>query len=312
MTDDPPPPAAAEQPLLLHSLKLLDAEILACLDAVGPSHIIEIGSESGGFTAELASWAQTHDATLSSVDPAPAPRTRALAASNPALQLVEGLSPAALEGLAPAQVYVIDGDHNYWTVRAELQHAFGDVHVADPLAVLHDVGWPCARRDQYYSPEAIPEAARHEHVYHGGIVPGRSAVVDVGFSGGGNFAYATHEGGERNGVLTAVEDLLGERQDLEYMSIASVFGVGFVFPREAPWADEVRAVIRPLHDRPLLAALERNRMDLYVTVLQLQASLERHHVRSDRLIADWQERLGVLEAENASLRLQEVQRADQS
>ena len=50
-----------------------------------------------------------------------------------------------------------------------------------------------------------------------------------GFRGEGAFAYALEEGGERNGVLTAVEDFLAGRDDLELRRIPAIFGVGVVF-----------------------------------------------------------------------------------
>ena len=56
---------------------------------------------------------------------------------------------------------IIDGDHNYFTVSEELrliaERAAG---AALPLLLFHDVGWPHARRDDYYAAERIPEADR--------------------------------------------------------------------------------------------------------------------------------------------------------
>jgi hypothetical protein len=52
---------------------------------------------------------------------------------------------------------VIDGDHNYYTVLRELRLA-DSVARRDGrplLAFMHDVGWPCARRDPIMPPTAF-------------------------------------------------------------------------------------------------------------------------------------------------------------
>src|SRR5205807_9113807 len=133
------------------------------------------------------------------------PEIRRLAQANAHFDLIEGRSPAALP--AGADAYIIDGDHNYWTVSRELEIAFR----GEALAILHDVGWPCARRDQYYAPEALPDEAVLPHSFDSGRVPGERELVDGGFRGAGQFAVALEEGGPRNGVLTAIEDFVGER-----------------------------------------------------------------------------------------------------
>lgn len=272
-------------PLLLHSMSVFRREILACIDAVQPRRIIEIGSETGSFTTEMSEWARANGATVVSIDPSPSGSTEELAEHSPQLVLVKGRSPAALDHLARGEVYLIDGDHNYWTVTAELRHVF-DGGESPCLAVLHDVAWPCAYRDQYYDPAALPPEAVHEHSFDQGIVPGQAGVVEGGFRSNGFYAYASSEGGERNGVLAAVEDFLELHPELRLLRIPSVFGLGFVFPSGAPWAGEVERIVGPLHELPLLATLERNRMDLFVRVLDLQDELERQRTRLEELEAD--------------------------
>lgn len=274
---------AFELPLLLHSMSLFGMQIFPCLDAVGPKRIVEIGSETGGFTTELTGWAAAHGATLVSIDPSPSASTEELARDNPHLVLVKGRSPAALSHIARGDVYLIDGDHNYWTVTAELKHVFGGEDGSPRLAVLHDVGWPCAWRDHYYSPDTLPPEAVHEHSFDLGVTPSGSGLVQGGFRSNGIYAYALHEGGPENGVLTAVEDFLETHPELRLLRIPSVFGVGFVFPSSAPWASEIERIVGPLHDLPLLTILERNRMDLFIRVLDLQDEVERQRQRLEEL-----------------------------
>jgi len=118
--------SAPEPPVLLHSLLSFRELIFGCLEVVEARRIVEIGSESGGFTLELADWAAARGGAVVSVDPEPAGRVRARAEEDRALQVVAGASPGALEGVEPGDVHVIDGDHNHWTVLRELRHAYGD------------------------------------------------------------------------------------------------------------------------------------------------------------------------------------------
>ncbi|MBW3645622.1 MAG: class I SAM-dependent methyltransferase, partial [Actinobacteria bacterium] len=139
-------------PLLLHSLAEFRELIFECFDVVHPGSLVEVGAEDGTFTVELLRWARDHEATVHAVEPFPTPAISELVASWPELHLVEEHSPAALEKLEPADVYLVDGDHNYVTVRAELQAIFGGEGDRPCLAFLHDVGWPSGRRDMYYDP----------------------------------------------------------------------------------------------------------------------------------------------------------------
>jgi len=291
-------------PLLLHSLLTFRDLLFGCLEAADARRIVEIGSESGEFTVELADWVAGRDGRVISVDPSPAGRVLARAREDERLEIVAGASPEALEGIERGDAYVIDGDHNHWTVLRELRHAYaGTESGAGPLCILHDVGWPSGRRDMYYAPERLPAEALHPHSYRAGAIPGRSELVDGAFHGGGQFAWADHEGGERNGVLTAVEDAMAEIGGLRLAVIPCVFGVGILWPEAAPWAAGVEAEVAPLDGHPLLAALEANRLALYLRVLELQDDRSRDRLRGDRVIADLQEDVGRLDAENARLRL---------
>lgn len=300
-----------EVPVLLHSLATFGSELVACLDAARPRRIIEIGSETGAFSELLLRWATENDAVLVSVDPDPPAALRSLAQSSAHLEVVAQASPAALEGIDPASAYVVDGDHNYFTVSKELAAIYaGDEEdpSAAPLTILHDVGWPAARRDLYYDPERLPSDAVHEHSFREGVVPDEPGTVAGGFRSRGEFAVALHEGGPANGVLTAVEDFLAERPALRLIVLPCVFGVGVLFHRKAPYATTIEERLGPLDGSTLLARLEENRLRLYLTILDLQDELERRRGRFDRALAAAHDRIGALEAENSALRLDGARR----
>src|SRR2546423_9773540 len=118
-----------------------------------------------------------------------------------------GLSLDVLPQLPPAEVALVDGDHNWYTVFNELRLLQRTARLAGrpaPVVLCHDAGWPYARRDQYCDPETIPAEFRQPWA-RGGIVRGRSELAgDDGLNPA--FCNALYEGGPKNGVLTAVED----------------------------------------------------------------------------------------------------------
>jgi len=263
--------------LLLHSLTELREVLLPVVEAVRPRRIVEIGSESGGFTELLLGWAREHGAHLVTIDPAPADYVRQIAQRNAKSHtLVLDKSPGALAGIAPADLYVIDGDHNYYTVFAELESIHRQTG-GRAVSILHDVGWPCARRDQYCDPLGLPPEHVHPYDFERGLTLGESGVVVGGFRGNGNWAPALVEGGARNGVLTAIEDFRSKQPGYQLAVVPAVFGVGVLYPDEHVAAGELAASLAPYHENAVLARLEENRLRNYLRVIALQdhiASLE--------------------------------------
>jgi len=297
-----------ERPLLLHSLHEFWSLIEPCLDAAAPASIVEIGSEAGTFTEDLLGWAQQHGARVAAVEPWPQPIHRRMVEER-ALRLIEGKSPEILENIGAFDVYVIDGDHNHWAVRAELEHVFSQE--PRPLVIMHDVAWPAARRDQYYQPQDIPAAHRQPFSYDGGAVPGETELVpDHGFRGRGAFAYALEEGGEDNGVLTAVEEVIGRRPELELLRVPCIFGLGFVFARDAPFAADIRRIVGPFHENDLLARLEQNRIELFLRFIDPRGEAQRYARASPAadLAAGLAREVESLQAELARLRIDLVER----
>ncbi len=114
--------------------------------------------------------------------------------------------------IGPAAVVLIDGDHNWYTVHGELARLEKIASASSqffPLVLLHDVEWPYARRDMYYDPEGIPSQGRHSWSRNG-VKWGQSMLATDDEGIGVGLAKAITEGGDRNGVLTAIEDFLQE------------------------------------------------------------------------------------------------------
>lgn len=263
--------------LLIHSMSEFSDVILNVLHVAAVANITEVGAEFGGMSQQLAAYAQVKGGQLTSIDPCPKPEFLHWVAQCPSVRHVAAPSLEAMPECAGVDAWVIDGDHNYYTVRSELRIADANSkRDGKPLlAILHDVSWPCARRDMYYAPDLIPAEHRHPHSYDAGVTLGDPGHrIGRGFRGAGQSAWALHEGGPRNGVLTAVEDFLEDARTLDrplaWAHIPAVFGLGILFDSSAAWAADVAQILHPYHDNKLIASLELNRLRNYLAVIDWQ------------------------------------------
>jgi hypothetical protein len=186
--------------------------IFPLLEALSPRVIVAVGADIGGVSDPLLVWAQENGAILHTIDPDPALSVERLTEQHPEhLFFHRARSLEVLGELAGVDVALLDGDHNWYTVINELRmlecRAREDGREA-PVILLHEVGWPYGRRDSYADPEAIPEAYRQPHARRG-IVPGQS---ELGAGLNDERENALLEGTPANGVLSAVEDFIGESQ----------------------------------------------------------------------------------------------------
>jgi hypothetical protein len=199
------------------------------LRAHRPAVMVEIGSESGKNLANLIRFAMANAGHVHSIDPKPLfdveEWTRR---AQGRLTVHRGTSLQVLPRLDALDAVFIDGDHNWVTVYHELMATgkrCADLGRTFPLVLLHDIGWPWGRRDLYYAPDAIPAEFRHPYTKP---QPGSAPAADL--SGAHlDFCRAQHEGGARNGVLTAVEDYLAQSQEpLDLIKLPGFAGLGIL------------------------------------------------------------------------------------
>jgi hypothetical protein len=239
-----------------HSLVNLAEIMLPCLDAVGARSVVEVGAYAGDLTQVLVEWAAESGARVAAIDPLPQDRLVRLAADRSELELIRETSLTALPRIPLADAVIIDGDHNYYTVSEELRliaRADGEL----PLLLFHDVCWPHGRRDDYYAAEQIPAEHRRPIAEGGGLFPGEPGIRPGGLP---YRAAAAREGGARNGVLTAVEDFMAQRDDVRLAIVPAFFGLGVVWRSDAPYAGALSEVLAPWDGHPMLARLEANRV----------------------------------------------------
>jgi hypothetical protein len=249
------------------------AEILfPCLNPVAPRSVIEIGAARGELTRELLDWAFRSGARITAIEPEPTPELLALSEAHPELELVPETSLEALRRLPVADAVIIDGDHNYYTVSEELrliEERAGKE--ALPLIAIHDVCWPHARRDTYYAPERIPPEQRQSLARDAMVAPGEPGVASNGLRYGW---VAEREGGSRNGVLTAIEDFMREREGLRLALVPAYFGLGLLWAEEAPWASVVAEIVAAWDRNPVLERLEADRVRGIVDRVRLERQEE--------------------------------------
>lgn len=261
--------------------------------------ICEIGSQFGGLTQRLLDYCIEEGAVAHIIDPAPAFDVEAWRKEyGDALVFHRQLSLEVLGRIPAPDLVFIDGDHNWYTVVNELRVLEEQAEGEDgslPVIALHDVGWPYGRRDMYYDPKTIPPEHRQKYEQRG-IRPDNASLTDDGING--DLCNAVHEGGEHNGVMTAVDDFLAKsaaRWTVE--TVPGFHGLGLLVPiaRLEREPSLERAVARwqdPAALRAHLQALEADRIahvlgrlqagkhaEQRVSQLERSQSRERAHLR---------------------------------
>lgn len=262
--------------------------------------ILEIGAEFGTSTNVLLNYVRQVDGHLHSIDPLPGFDAEQLQADNRGfLTLYRDLSLNVLPAMPQVDVALVDGDHNWFTVYNELK-LIEQVHAHDPLRqpllFVHDIGWPYGRRDLYYDPSTIPEEFRNEY-QRKGIFPRRRELAD---DGGMNLELcnAVTEGGERNGVLTGVEDYIaGSALEYSFLKLPFYYGLGILVTRQrlagcAPLQAEIDKLQHALQGEELISLAEHMRCTEGV-ILQ---TLNRQLLASQQRVEELEAELAVLRA----------------
>ena len=237
-----------------YSLANLAELLLACLDGAGAGSVIEVGSDRGLLTAKLLEWAGDERRVVA-IDPAPQRELEALADQHPELDPDPVDQPrGAARDRAPRRDRPRRRSQLLHPQRGARDHRRAGAGAELPLLLFHDVCWPHARRDSYYVPERIPPEHRQPLARDAAIMPGDPGIVESGMA---VECAAVHEGGERNGVLTAIEDFVADREDLKLATVPAFFGLGVVWHRGAPWAGQVQATVEAFDRNPSSRAWRR-------------------------------------------------------
>jgi len=255
---------------------LWDVAIAPVLSASGARKVVEIGALRGENTIQILDHLGP-EGELHVIDPVPDFDPAEHEQQFPGRYFFhEALSLDVLPGLEPMDAALIDGDHNWWTVYNECRLLAENALAAGrfmPVMILHDVGWPYGRRDLYYDPSNVPEEHRQPYD-HLGMRPGQSKLAK---HGGLNptMANALDEGGERNGVMTGLDDFVKEHpKPIRQVVLPFYFGLAMI-------AEEERLEAEP----ELAAAFDRlesaeSRFDMLQVAedIRIKAMLFQHNV----------------------------------
>jgi hypothetical protein len=205
--------------------------------------VCEIGVRAGENTDKLLTIPSLAELVL--VDPCSYGYLNQKYARVDRVRILKGFSLDILSTLSGRSfdLFLIDGDHNWYTVFNELVLIEENRLLADNGVIfLHDVGFPYGRRDAYYFPENIPAEFRHPYAKKG-IEPGRETLSDVS-TFNSHLNNAIEEGGPKNGVATAAEDFVEAYEDKYTFSVVDgrQHGLGII---------ERKAVIGSLGQPPV-------------------------------------------------------------
>ena len=178
--------------------------------------------------------------------------------------------------MLPAAI-VIDGDHNYFTL--------SESSISSPSSHTERLCRFCSSmtsdgRTHVATPSTRPIASRSEGqppVATWGFAPGEPGVRTPGCP---STSRAAHEGGERNGVLTAIEDFMAGRDGLSLAIVPAFFGFGVLWHEDTSWAGAVAEALAPLDRNPLLVRMESNRVAQVVTATARGQELGDEHARA--------------------------------
>ena len=188
-------------------IRLWGRLIRPIVDLVKVETLLEVGAEAGLSTRALAGYMSRRQGTLHCIDPYPDFDLEQFQADYPDVVFHQDLSLNVLPSLPPFDVGLLDGDHNWYTVFNELKIIEARHRECDapfPLLFLHDTHWPYGRRDLYYNPANIPDEFRQPYAKKGIQLKEPELLENKGFNR--NLYNAEQLGGEKNGVMTGIED----------------------------------------------------------------------------------------------------------
>jgi hypothetical protein len=209
-----------------------------------PKVIVEIGACQGDNTINLLRYCRKTNAKLHVIDPMPLFSISKWKAEQH-IKLLREISLQALPKIRRYDAVLIDGDHNWYTVYNELKVIEKAAQRTGnfPIVILHDIDWPYGRRDMYYMPETIPVEYRKPFSKKG-ILPGQSKLAD---SGGINHGFnnALYENGDKNGVLTAVEDFMIDTSlPITFHQVKSGHGLGILVHKNVTRDKYIQHILR--------------------------------------------------------------------
>lgn len=217
-------------PAFPYMYRFWETIIRPAFEILQPKTIVEIGVDAGLHSQQLLTYCHAHNAVLHGIDPAPQIDIQQWVSNHhPYFVFHHEKSLDALQRIPVADVVLIDGDHNWYTVLHELKilEKQSVRHNRYPVVFFHDVEWPYARRDLYYNPADIPEEFRQPYAQKGMRKDSNKLVETDGLNP--TLYNAIQEKNQRNGVRTAIEDFIEQSSCAwQFRLIPGLHGLGIL------------------------------------------------------------------------------------
>ena len=195
------------------------------LRTLAPKRILQIGAGDGELSGRLLEHCSRCRSHLDMVDPRAAEGLEQRLGG----ATIQRVQPWKAPLNQPADLVLLDGEPNWWAVFSILSALRGLASQGGrpfPVVLAHHVAWPYGRRDMYPNPDVVQET--HPFAYLG-VDPDRADLVQDGLNS--RFAHANHQGGPRNGVLTALEDFAASAPlEVELWTLPLLSGLGILVP----------------------------------------------------------------------------------
>jgi hypothetical protein len=216
-------------------VKFWEVAVQPILEATKSNVIAEVGVARGIQTKRILQYCVENNKCLHAVDPKPQFDVDEFKkVYGDAFIFHKGYSLDVLQELPKLDAALMDGDHNWYTVYHELlliEKPHIDDPVSFPILFFHDIAWPYGRRDLYYDPATVPEEFRQHYDKQGLYMGEKGFAQDNGLNS--MFCNAIEEGGERNGVLTGIEDFIKQSKiEFELINIPYNFGLGIIIAKD--------------------------------------------------------------------------------
>ena len=145
-----------QQGVFVHSMANFSSIFEKLLAGLSPRAYCEIGVEGQIMTQNIIAMARPDGAKIYGIDPTIESRP-----DYANYVLIREPSHVGLAEIPACDVYFVDGDHNYFTVKGELDRIkrIPASRLNFPINFLHNVGWATDRRDGR-SARASPEFRR--------------------------------------------------------------------------------------------------------------------------------------------------------
>lgn len=251
------------------------------LKLINPQSIVQIGIGAGSLSEKLLTWIEKHNGQLICIDLYSWNDQIKQKLDSPNLEFFEELSLDVLPTLSAADLYIINGDPNYFTLSNELKIIWEACQASEKpfLALVYGTSWPFDQRDAYSNPSMLPISNIHPYTWIQGVVPDYPETLSDGYKVD-TLAFAIHAGEKQNGLLNAIWDFTEDKKEmLGMIKIPLFFGVTVIFSKGGKWSQKLTDLVKNYKDHDLTVSMEENFQDIVLELSKFQFEEERDAFR---------------------------------